>query len=96
MNTGNGYSIDGTHNWVAYEIGAASDLRIYWSGADNSKCQFTSTIAVNGTDLVGSQYTGWITHTMAVVSATYTRDVVTDAFTTFATTSSDFALDDWY
>ena len=38
VNTQHGYSIDGTHNWIAYKVSDPNDLVITWAGADNSKC----------------------------------------------------------
>ena len=51
---------------------------------------------MNGTAISDPAYSGWITHVPAVVESSYTRNVISDATTTFSTTSADSALDGWY
>ena len=53
-----GYTVDSTDNWIAYEIGAASNLVITWAGGSNGNCDFTTSVTVDG-----GAVPSWITHT---------------------------------
>ena len=53
-----GYTVDSSDNWIAYEIGAASNLVLTWAGGSNGNCDFTTSVTVDG-----SAVPSWVTHT---------------------------------
>ena len=50
---------------------------------------------MNGTAITDAAYSGWVSHSQAVVSSTHTRQVISDAATTFSASNSS-SLDGWY